>query len=63
MTYLVERLAELQRHLAHLHDLRPRVAGPEALTRDLSLHNDVLFSLLIPGGRRLGAGSRARSGS
>lgn len=47
MTYLVERLAELRRHLAHLHDLRPRVAGPDALTRDLSLHNDVLFSLLM----------------
>ncbi len=46
MTYLVERLAELRRHLDHLRTLRPRVTGREALERDLSLHNDVLFSLL-----------------
>jgi uncharacterized protein YutE (UPF0331/DUF86 family) len=46
MTFLVERLAELRRHLAHLHAIRPRVTGPEALQQDLSLHNDVLFSLL-----------------
>jgi len=46
MTFLVERLAELRRHLDHLHELRPRIQGPEALARDLSLHNDVLFSLL-----------------
>ncbi len=46
MTYLVERLVELRRHLDHLRELRPRVAGPESLQRDLSLHNDVLFSLL-----------------
>jgi uncharacterized protein YutE (UPF0331/DUF86 family) len=45
MTYIVERLAELRRHLDHLRDLRPRITGPEALARDLSLHNDVLFSL------------------
>ena len=47
MTYLVERLAELRRHLDHLQDLSPRVGGREALERDLSLHNDVLFSLLM----------------
>jgi uncharacterized protein YutE (UPF0331/DUF86 family) len=46
MTYLVERLAELRRHLDHLRDLRPRVAGRADLERDLSLHNDVLYSLL-----------------
>ncbi|MEX0879111.1 MAG: HepT-like ribonuclease domain-containing protein [Thermoanaerobaculia bacterium] len=46
MTYLVERLAELRRHLDHLRDIRPSVAGRESLERDLSLHNDVLFSLL-----------------
>ena len=46
MTYLVERLAELRRHLDHLRQIRPRVGGPDDLTRDLSLHNDVLFSLL-----------------
>jgi len=46
VTFLVERLAELRRHLDHLRDLRPRVRGREALERDLSLHNDVLFSLL-----------------
>ena len=46
MTYVVERLAELRRHLDHLRDLRPRVTGREVLERDLSLHNDVLLSLL-----------------
>ncbi len=39
-------LAQLRRHLDHLGDIRSRVTGPEALERDLSLHNDVLFSLL-----------------
>ena len=46
MTWLVERLAELRRHLEHLRELRSRVAGRESLERDISLHNDVLFSLL-----------------
>ncbi len=46
MTWLVERLAELRRHLDHLRAIRPRVTGREVLERDLSLHNDVLFSLL-----------------
>jgi uncharacterized protein YutE (UPF0331/DUF86 family) len=46
MTYLVERLAELRRHLDHLRLLRPRVHDRGDLERDLSLHNDVLFSLL-----------------
>lgn len=44
--YLVERLTELRRQLAHLEELRPRVRGRADLERDLSLHNDVLFSLL-----------------
>lgn len=46
MTYLVERLAELRRYLDHLKTIRPRVTGREVLQRDLSLTNDVLFSLL-----------------
>lgn len=46
MTYLVERLSELRRHLDHLREIRPRVTGREALEQDLSLHNDILFSLL-----------------
>ena len=46
MTYLVERLAELRRHLDHLRALRSRVSA-QALAADLSLHNDVLFSLLM----------------
>jgi uncharacterized protein YutE (UPF0331/DUF86 family) len=46
MTFLVERLADLRRHLEHLDRLRPRVASADDLRRDLSLHNDVLFSLL-----------------
>jgi uncharacterized protein YutE (UPF0331/DUF86 family) len=47
MTYLVERLAELRRYLDHVRDLRPRVQGAASLEQDLSLHNDVLFSLLM----------------
>lgn len=47
MTHLVERLAEVRRHLDHLRSLRPRVEQAEVLRRDLSLHNDVLFSLLM----------------
>lgn len=46
MTFLVERIAELRRHLDHLRELRPRVGDGALLERDLSLHNDVLFSLL-----------------
>jgi uncharacterized protein YutE (UPF0331/DUF86 family) len=46
MTFLVERLADLRRHLDHLEGLRRKVARADDLTRDLSLHNDVLFSLL-----------------
>ena len=45
MTWLVERLTELARHVEHLRSLRARVGGGAALRRDLSLHNDVLFSL------------------
>ena len=47
MTFLVERLAELRRHLNHLREIAPGVTGREALERSLSLHNDVLFSLLM----------------
>jgi uncharacterized protein YutE (UPF0331/DUF86 family) len=46
VTYIVERLSELRKHLDHLRAIRPRVTGRAALDRDLSLHNDVLFSLL-----------------
>lgn len=46
MTYLVERLAELKRYLAHAHALRLRVPDTAALERDLSLRHDVLFTLL-----------------
>lgn len=46
MTFLVERLATLRKHLIHLRELRPRVRDVGVLERDLSLHNDVLFSLL-----------------
>lgn len=41
-----ERLVELRRHLDHLRDLRPRGWSAAALRRNLSLHNDTLFSLL-----------------
>jgi uncharacterized protein YutE (UPF0331/DUF86 family) len=46
LSRLVERLAELRRHVDHLHGLRPRVKDAETLRQDLSLHNDVLYSLL-----------------
>lgn len=46
MTFLVERLAELRRYLDHLREIRPRVGRAQDLERDLSLHNDVLYSLL-----------------
>ncbi len=44
MSFLVERLADLKRHVDHLRGLKPRVRSPAQLERDLSLHNDVLFS-------------------
>lgn len=46
MSHLVERLTELRRHLDHLREIRPRVGSAGDLRRDLTLHNDVLFSLL-----------------
>lgn len=46
MTYLVERLVELRRYLDHLEGLRARVPVRSVLEHDLSLRNDVLFSLL-----------------
>jgi uncharacterized protein YutE (UPF0331/DUF86 family) len=44
---VVDRLAELRKHLDHLYELRPLVTGPEILRDDLSLSNDVLHSLQI----------------
>ena len=43
---MVERLIELRRHLDHLRELRPRAWSAAALRSNLSLQNDVLFSLL-----------------
>lgn len=42
---LLERLAELRLHLAHLQEIRPRVRSAADLEADLSLRNDVLHSL------------------
>jgi uncharacterized protein YutE (UPF0331/DUF86 family) len=47
MTYIVERLAELKRYIDHLRALAPKVKDAGHLDSDLSLHNDVLFSLLM----------------
>ena len=47
MTFLVERLAELRRQLDHLRAIRPTVSGTLELQADLTLHNDVMFSLLV----------------
>lgn len=44
--FLQERLGDLRTHLDHLYMLQPRVFGAEALTENLSLHNDVRFALL-----------------
>jgi hypothetical protein len=46
VTFLTERLADLRRHVDHLRALRSRVNDAERLRGDLSLHNDVMFSLL-----------------
>jgi hypothetical protein len=46
MTFLVERLAELHRHLEHLAAIRPRVAGRQSLERDLSL---LRFAAIVRG--------------
>ena len=46
MTFLVERLAELRRYVDHLRTVRARVTSADSLRDDLSLHNDVMFSLL-----------------
>lgn len=46
MTYLVERLVELRKYLEHAASLKTRVTDHVSLAQDLSLHNDVLFSLL-----------------
>jgi uncharacterized protein YutE (UPF0331/DUF86 family) len=45
MTFLIERLVLLDRHLGHLRTLRPRVRDAKQLEGDLSLQNDVLHSL------------------
>lgn len=47
MTYLVERLAELRRHVAHLRAIAPRVNRPFDLERDQSLHNDDRFIAIV----------------
>lgn len=44
---LVERLAELRLHLAHLREIRPGVKTAADLDDDLSLRNDVVHSLQI----------------
>lgn len=47
MTFLAERLSEIQRYLDHLEARRDEVVTPQDLERNLSLRNDVLFSLLM----------------
>lgn len=43
----MERLRDIERYVVHLEDLRPRVGAAEDLADDLSLHNDVIHSLLM----------------
>lgn len=45
--YLAGRVPHLHRHLDHLRALRPRVTSTAVFEGNLSLRNDVLFSLLI----------------
>ncbi|MFV1987889.1 MAG: DUF86 domain-containing protein [Gemmatimonadota bacterium] len=47
MTFLVDRLVELRKYLDHLYGMRERAREVGAIEDDLSLHNDVLFSLLM----------------
>lgn len=47
MTYLVERLAQLREHLRHARELQARVQSAAHLQTDVSLRNDVLFTLLM----------------
>ncbi|MDQ7839647.1 MAG: hypothetical protein RDU83_01310 [bacterium] len=47
MTFLTERLSEIQRYLDHLEARRDEVVTPQDLESNLSLRNDVLFSLLM----------------
>lgn len=47
MTFLVERLADLRRQLDHLEAVRPGITGRAAFVSDLTLHNDVMFALLM----------------
>ncbi len=47
MSYLTDRLSDLQHHLDHLRELRSRVRAAKDLRQDLSLDNDVRHSLLI----------------
>ena len=44
---LNERLALLSRHTRHLRELVPRVSSTATLERDLSLHNNVMYSLHV----------------
>jgi uncharacterized protein YutE (UPF0331/DUF86 family) len=44
---IIERLAELKQHLEHLRELQGSVSSVRDLEDDMSLHNDVLFSLLM----------------
>jgi hypothetical protein len=47
VTYLVDRLAQLRRHLRHLQAIAPTIHSGADLAEDQSRGNDVLFSLLM----------------
>jgi uncharacterized protein YutE (UPF0331/DUF86 family) len=47
VTYLVDRLAQLRRHVRHLQALAPTIHSGADLAEDQSRGNDVLFSLLM----------------
>ena len=47
MTYLVQRLADLRGYLDHVERPSDDMTEPDVLRRDLSPHNDALFSLLM----------------
>jgi uncharacterized protein YutE (UPF0331/DUF86 family) len=47
MTFLVERIADLERYLAHARTLSRRVKDATALESDLTTRNDVVYTLFM----------------
>lgn len=61
MTFLVEHLADLRKHLDHLHAIRPRVIDARQLQEDLS-RNVLIHEYVRLDYERVIAGSQIRLG-